>query len=135
MSAVQFVVEGAPIGKGRPRASSRSGMVRLYTPAKTVGYEQAIAIAFRQAAPGYVPLLGPVSLRVNAWFAYPPSWPKKRRPLRHVSKPDGDNILKALCDALNGLAWKDDAQVAEVFMAKHYGSASRLVVEFSEMQP
>ena len=41
--AIYFVVPGQPIGKGRPRASTRGGFVRMYTDAKTVTYENAIA--------------------------------------------------------------------------------------------
>ena len=37
------VVEGEPIGKGRPRVSSRSGTV--YTPRKTVAYVDALRFA------------------------------------------------------------------------------------------
>ena len=36
---------------------------------------------------------------------------KKPAPLRHTQKPDVDNLVKLIKDALNGVVWWDDAQV------------------------
>lgn len=36
---IEFTVPGIPVGKGRARASTRGGKVRMFTPAKTVNYE------------------------------------------------------------------------------------------------
>ena len=56
----------------------------------------------------------PVVLDVRFWFPVPKSYMRKRRPVPeapHTSKPDLDNLLKLVKDALNGVAWSDDAQV------------------------
>ena len=45
-----------------------------------------------------------------------------------AKKPDADNILKAVCDALNGFAWKDDAQVIEAHVRKVYGLTEGVTV-------
>lgn len=39
---------------------------------------------------------------------------------RPDKKPDADNILKAVLDALNGVAYEDDRQVVEVLCIKKY---------------
>ena len=43
-------------------------------------------------------------------------------------KPDWDNIGKALCDALNGVAYGDDASIYDAHIVKRWGSPARLVV-------
>jgi Holliday junction resolvase RusA-like endonuclease len=35
-----------------------------------------------------------------------------------TKKPDIDNLTKAILDALNGIAWNDDAQVAQITAKK-----------------
>ena len=49
-----------------------------------------------------------------------------------TTKPDGDNILKVVLDALNGLAYDDDRQVVKMCIIKVYGSNPGLVVQVGE---
>ena len=43
---IKFSVPGAPVGKGRPKISSRGGkFARMYTPEKTASYENLVALA------------------------------------------------------------------------------------------
>lgn len=49
-----------------------------------------------------------------------------------TTKPDGDNILKVVLDALNGLAYDDDRQVVKMCIIKVYGANPGLVVKVSE---
>ena len=63
----------------------------------------------------------------------PASWSKKKAEaakkdaIRPTTKPDLDNILKMM-DALNGVAWKDDAQVVSVLIQKYYSEAAGMSV-------
>lgn len=118
MTPIRFTVPGTPVAKGRPRISVCGGQARAYTPAKTVAYEGLAALAAQDAMAGRVPIDGPVRIEVIAWFPIPASWSKRKRAdalagrLHHVSRPDGDNILKALGDGLNGVCWRDDSQLS-----------------------
>lgn len=120
---IRFIVPGIPQGKGRPRITSRGGSPRAYTPQKTVAYEGLIALAAQEAASGAKPLSGPVAVDIVAWFPIPASWSKKRQAeaYHHTSKPDADNIVKAVGDGLNGVLWNDDSQVALCSIVKRYG--------------
>lgn len=130
MTLISFTVPGLPQGKGR----ARFGNGRAYTPAKTVAYEGLIALAGQQAMEDRRLVESPVYLMVDAYFPIPKSWPAARKRkaasslVWHVAKPDGDNILKAVGDGLNGIIWKDDSQVAFAKITKQYGEVPRLVV-------
>ena len=49
-----------------------------------------------------------------------------------TKKPDADNIAKVVCDALNGLAYKDDAQVIDLTVHKRFGDP-KVIVKIWEM--
>jgi Holliday junction resolvase RusA-like endonuclease len=131
---IRFYVPGLPQGKGRARFSTRGGFARAFTPLKTVLYESLIAVAGQEAMDERPLIEGPIYLNITAVFPVPPSWTKRRKSevasgaAWHTSKPDGDNIAKAVGDALNGVAWKDDSQVALCKVLKIYGDKPGLDV-------
>lgn len=131
---IRFVVPGIPVAKGRPKISTWGGRARAYTPAKTVAYEGLVAMAGQEAMDGTPPIDGPVSVDIVAWFPIAPSWSKKKRQaavdgkLRHTSRPDGDNLLKAIGDGLNNVVWRDDSQIAEARVSKRYGDVPGVAV-------
>ena len=137
MGRVSFWLRGQPIGKGRPRFT-RQG--RAYTPAKTKEYEHRLAAVASDAMIDIKqdPITVPCKLYVLAQFEIPKSWPKKRREAALVGevfpgKPDIDNIVKIVADALNGVCFEDDAQIIEVMARKKYGDPVVLVtVEWDE---
>jgi Holliday junction resolvase RusA-like endonuclease len=101
-----------------------------YTPGKTVAYEGLIALAARDAMGSAEPFAGPVAIEATAVFPIPASWSKSRKASAHwhTSKPDADNIVKALGDGLNNVAWCDDSQVASTRILKVYGDVPGLHV-------
>ena len=68
---------------------------------------------------------------MEAFFEIPRSWSKKKQvaalsgDMKVTKKPDTDNISK-IKDALNGIAWKDDAQVYQEFIIKKFSDEPRL---------
>jgi Holliday junction resolvase RusA-like endonuclease len=133
-----FAVYGPPQGKGRAR-STRTG--HHYTPAETVGYETRLAWMFRQAAPDWVPLDGPVRLTIGVVYDVPESWSKRKQKaaldggILPTVKPDWDNIGKIVSDALNGVAWKDDKQITSAVVTKWYGIQAALRITVQEVGP
>lgn len=116
MASVSFEVWGKVRGKGRPRFA-RGG--HAYTPKETRDYERAIREAFENA-PGRPPepFSGPIDVTIVTCRQLPKSTPKSviREPDTH--KPDADNVAKIVLDALNGVAWLDDAQVTSLTVVK-----------------
>ena len=50
-----------------------------------------------------------------------------------MKKPDIDNCLKAVMDALNGIAYNDDKQVTKNYVVKRWTTGiERLEIEISE---
>lgn len=134
-----FTVPGNPQGKQRPRIGKVGAHARMFTPAATVAYEGLIAHAAHQAMAGAPLNQGPMRLVLSIFCPVPASWSKKKQAqaiegsLRPTTKPDADNTLKAVCDGLNGVAWRDDVQVVDVAMRKFYSDAPRLVVSVTEV--
>jgi len=130
VTLLSFTVPGLPQGKGR----ARFGNGRAYTPAKTVAYEGLIALAGQQAMEDRPLVERPIYLIVDAFFPIPKRWPKSRKQkaatslVWHVATPDGDNILKAVGDGLNGIVWKDDSQIAFAKITKQYAEVPRLAI-------
>jgi Holliday junction resolvase RusA-like endonuclease len=127
---VAFDVPGEPHGKARPRFVRSTG--HAYTPTATRLYEASIGYMARRAMAGLSWFLGPVALAVDAIFSVPASWSntKKQQALtgivRPTGKPDADNIVKAVGDALNEIVWRDDSQVVDCRIRKFYGAAPML---------
>ena len=122
MSAWIFTVPGEPVGKGRPRAFAMKGAkgVRMFTPAKTQSYEAKVAtMALQSKPPHYWPLDGHYSVTVECYFTRPKRLKDGGR-VPCAKRPDADNIAKAICDALNGIAFADDAAVWQLAVTKWY---------------
>jgi Holliday junction resolvase RusA-like endonuclease len=123
---VSFTIPGQPVAKGRPRIGSRNGQAMMYAPEKTVNYEGVVKLFAAQAMRGRPLITGPVRLVMNVALQIPASWSgKKQRAARTgeslpTGKPDADNVIKMICDALNGVVWKDDSQVVNIDMCKRY---------------
>lgn len=86
-------------------------------------------------------LQGPIKASIEAYYTIPKSKSKNvkaqmlKNIIRPVKKPDVDNIAKAVFDSLNGIAYKDDAQVVELSMAKYYAENGFVKVMLEEMEP
>ncbi len=131
---VTVVLQEAPQGKGRPRASLKGGFARLYTPEKTRDYEDRIRTAARAAMGNRAPIGVPVEMVLRAVFPIPASWSNRKTQkailgeIKPTGKPDLDNICKAFSDALNGIAYVDDALICDTTMRKRYGPQALVAV-------
>jgi Holliday junction resolvase RusA-like endonuclease len=106
-----------PVGKGRPR-STKTG--HTFTDPKTLNAEQGVRHAWAEQGSF---TFGEQPLKVVIVAAYErPKYHfdskgqvKEQWRMAHCLKPpDLDNIVKLMCDALNGYAWKDDRQIVQV---------------------
>lgn len=116
-----FTIPGKPCGKGRPRFARMGKFVKTYTPKETASYENLVKLCYLGAhGKAMFPAGVPLRVNINAHFPIPKSWSKKLRlaAVYHTGRIDADNIGKLIGDALNGIAYHDDAQVAVLHVAK-----------------
>jgi Holliday junction resolvase RusA-like endonuclease len=135
----KFTVHGEPQGKGRPRFSTVAGHVKTRTPDQTVVYENLIQMEYRsQCGSLRFPEDAMLDVRVMAYYSIPKSASKKKRAamlaheIRPTKKPDFDNIGKVVCDSLNGVAYRDDAQIVDAMVRKFFSDSPRVVITIRE---
>lgn len=128
---ISFVVTCAPVAQPRQRhrISNKGGkaFAQNYTPANhPVNTFKTIAqIAAREAWPGCQPMKGPLVLKAAFVLPRPKRLIWKNRLMARLpceAKPDLDNLLKSLKDALTGIIWLDDSQVVRVEANKWYAA-------------
>ena len=125
-----FEIPGVPVAKGRPRVTSKGW---TYTPKKTIQYEHKVRLLFAANFPDFEPIQGPVSMTFVFLMPLPKSWSKKKQKEAlekrwHIKRPDTDNLIKAIKDALNGLAYIDDSQVCREKIFKQYANEPRVEI-------
>lgn len=138
MVCTKFIVPGIPRGKGRPRFHDFG---RPYTPKATAHYEAWIAACYQEKyGICKMPEDSFLDVEIKAFFSIPKSASRDRQEamargeLLPSRKPDVDNIAKAVLDALNGVAYKDDARVVCCTCSKRYGDPARVEVSIREVQ-
>ncbi|MBC8630280.1 RusA family crossover junction endodeoxyribonuclease [[Eubacterium] tenue] len=132
---VNFTIDGEPIGKARPRVNTKTK--RAYTPEKTKMYENYIKLLYKCQVQHYFE--GYVRLTVIAYYSIAASDSKKVKQqkkdniLRPSKKPDIDNVYKLVADALNTIAYKDDAAIVEGDFKKYYSDRPRVEVTIEKI--
>lgn len=136
---MKFTIPGEPCGKARPRVVRTGNFTRAYTPKETVNYETLVKLEYqRQCGEAYISE-GGIHMNIVARFAIPNSASKRKAmamadgAIRPTKKPDCDNIIKIVCDALNGIAYKDDAQIVSVSIEKKYAIMPSVEVTLQEV--
>ena len=137
---IEFFVPGTPVGKGRPRAARRGAGVVMFTPEKTAGYEALVAATAGNAMRAHQLLDGPLEAVLEMRFPVPASWSKAKRARAlagvewHTSKPDADNVAKAVLDACNGVVFRDDSQIVMLTATKEFSETPGVRVVIREAQ-
>lgn len=137
---VSFVIPGAPIAKGRPKTAVVNGRAIIYTPSKTRREEGAIRLMADEAMAGAAPIEGPIAVAIVHHMPIPASWSgvKQRRArdglIMPTGRPDWENLAKLALDALNGIVYRDDAQIVSAQVAKRYSTEPRTEISVTALQ-
>lgn len=118
---VSFVIKGVPKVKKRPMFSTQGGKLRTYTPKTTATYENLVKLKAEENFKH--PIDGSISLAIRFYLPRPKRLIWKRRPMPEIysdKRPDIDNLAKAVIDGLNGIAFKDDGQIADLHITKKF---------------
>lgn len=136
LNVYRFTIYGTPVAKARPRKGKNNIM---YTPKKTQMYEQLVKSTYIREVDTFIK--SPIIANIDLYFDIPKSYSKKKRKqiaegkLRYTKKPDKDNCEKAILDALNDIAYKDDSQVIGGRTTKNYtiNGVARAEIELIEI--
>lgn len=124
---LDFFAAGIPKAQPRVKAFVRGGHAGVYTPDGAETWKQEV----RRQAVANAPesLIGGV-VRIQLDFFLPrpkvhlkkDGFPKPKSPVWHCKKPDLDNLIKAVTDAITDtqLIWLDDSQICEITATKTY---------------
>ena len=131
---IELKIPGPPMGKQRPIVTRRGA----FTPKKTVNYENYVKELY--IINKFPKLEGYISMSVKAYYPIPKSTSKKKKAqmLQGIvlpdKKPDVDNVLKGICDALNTIAYDDDKQIIHMDIEKYYSTEPRTEVTLKERE-
>ena len=118
-----FRVDGIPKGQPRARATMRGRHAGVYDPGTADGWKVVVAAAGRHLRPAQ-PVNDGVMVMVDFFMPRPKRLMRRRDPLEvlpHTGKPDADNLVKAVMDALTQDGWfRDDAIVFALIARKWY---------------
>lgn len=113
--SLDVFVPGKPAPQGSKRAVGRGRMIES---SKFVGpWRDRVAYLAMQQHPVPIERTVPVELRLDFVMPRPSSAPKRSTPPA-IRMPDLDKLIRAVGDALTGIAWADDAQVVGIRATK-----------------
>jgi len=130
---MKLVISMPPKSKGRPRFSRG----HAYTPKETREYEEAVQKIVKAIIKA--PFNNQLRLTLHFYLDVPKSWSKRKKEsalkgdIRPSTRPDIDNLCKAIMDALNGgIGYNDDKQIVELHAYEWYGEP-RTEIELEEI--
>jgi Holliday junction resolvase RusA-like endonuclease len=141
MQQIKFTIFGNPKSwKRHKTAMTKSGYVRHYDPGE-IDKSNFLAKAMEHRPKE--PLKNPLILTLFFNIARPKSHYrtgknagklKDSAPISCTTRPDLDNYVKFVLDALNGVFWIDDAQVFSLYASKTYSSNPSVLVSIVEIE-
>ena len=127
-----FDVQGIPKAQPRHQAFAKvvskpgekpKAVARVYQKNTAENWKSLVVKAGEKWRPIH-PLEGPVQIRIVFWMPRPKRLMREKDddgPILHLSKPDTENMEKAIMDALKNDGWfRDDSQVCLKKTAKFY---------------
>jgi Holliday junction resolvase RusA-like endonuclease len=142
---IEILIPGEPVGKQRAKIfpiKMKSGFIvrRGVTPTKTKNYETLIKELFAIDYPGFIPLEGPLVLSIEAFLTIASSKSEKKKAamasglIVPTKKPDLDNVMKTVADALQGVAYLNDSQIADAHIKKRFSRTPSLLIRLSKIE-
>ena len=145
---IRFIIPVKPVGKARPRFTRRANGKGIRSYNAQVTEEGEILLHCMAIWGDRPPITGAFMISGEFVFARPKSHfgtgrnsgkLKPSAPAHHTSKPDVDNILKIILDALQGVIFADDSQCVSVDCRKRYATfeeynRSMVVLEITPLE-
>lgn len=140
--SLNFFVPGVVVPQSRPRFSTHGGIPHAYEPEKSRNYKELIRkhadIEIKNSLKNPIFFNGYISIRIIEYRTIPKNLSKIARKeaingvLRPATRPDLDNVIKIVLDALNNFLWGDDKQIVSIEAHKFFAESPGLEVSISE---
>lgn len=132
-SDITIVVHGDPVPQHRPRFARVGKFVRTYNVKEDTTYREKLYWEAKKQVKKPISREVPLIVELNVFRRLTASLKKKAEDaelglIQPTTRPDIDNYIKQVFDALNGIVWEDDGQIVRVTAAKWYSSTPRLEI-------
>ena len=136
---ITFIVPGNPQELKRHRTFRRGTFTGQYDPSKG---DKADFLAKAMLFKPDVPFDEPLSVALSFYFQRPKAHYrsgkkahllKENAPIWHTKTPDADNLVKFVCDALNGIFWKDDSRICELSIVKQFSITPHIGIQIKRL--
>jgi len=135
---IEFTIPIEPRAQKRDRIGTIGGHARSYKDKAQSLYEGKVAALVAQHRPEK-PLEGQLTLYIDCYMPLPVSKSKKwkelaiREEIYPTGKPDCTNLAKNIEDIMNGVFYRDDAQIVYLLVRKLYSDNPRWVIVLNEV--
>ena len=127
-----MILKIIPQATPRPRVGKHGA----YYPEKYRDYKRALGLIIKSVCKTHYK--GAIKIEVGFYMPIPKSLSKKKQEELagewHTKKPDTDNLIKGVKDALEGIAFNNDSQVCHETSYKMYSKNPRIEVVVSELK-
>ena len=129
-----------PHGKDRPRFRRVKNYITTYTPKNTLDYEKEIAKQYVENGGKNFGANVPLAIHLTFFFGPNKSDSKKvkedkaNRKINFLKRPDLDNLIKSVLDALNNVAYEDDKQIVSIRADKSYADKDFIYLEIRQYE-
>lgn len=142
LAAITLRVAGRSTGKARPRFDPRTR--RTYTPPSNIVSENDVRAVWREAGEPRIEDVCAIELEVIVTVMRPQghltssgslNTEGRRHPIPRTQKPDLDNAVKLVMDALNTRAYRDDVRIARVVAERRWGDWPETLIMLRPLLP
>ena len=134
---IELIILGEPVAQQRPKFNSYTK--KAHDPIKSKNYKLFVGHEAKLQHQG--PLIDcPIRVEIDVYRKNNKGTSKKEIARREKKlsmptvKPDIDNYVKGIKDALNGVIWVDDNLVIELEAKKYYSVNPRIEVRIKELK-
>lgn len=134
---IRMRILGEVVAQHRPRITTAGKFPRMYKVTSDIHYREKLYWEAKRLDIKPVDRSIQMFVDLKVFRAIPKSFSKIKREsaikgrIRPSTKPDIDNYIKQVFDALNGLIWEDDSQIVTVHARKFYDEIPRLELDIN----
>lgn len=134
---MKMILNIEPKPQSRPRFARRGNFTTAYEDKEMKAWRNKCKLLIAKFYTGQPALEGALKTKVR-FYIKPPQYISKVKKNKQAltdeiipvsKKADLDNYIKALFDSANGILFKDDGQIAEIYASKVYSTSPRIEFE------